>query len=161
MPLGCRSFLAKEPLIIGLFCGKWPIKIRHPMDLGHCVAECMIDAYFGVMCWWYMCWCNFHTYVMNMLMWHVSSTSRQHMNMLMWHVSSTSRQYLRPAECMGDAYVDGTCVDELCVDATFIHMSWTCWCDMSHQHLITICVYGVALVSRIDRITGLFCKRAR
>jgi len=25
-----RSFSAKEPLIIGLFCGKWPMKIRHP-----------------------------------------------------------------------------------------------------------------------------------
>jgi len=31
----CRSFFAKEPLIIGLFCGKWPIKIRHPMGLRH------------------------------------------------------------------------------------------------------------------------------
>jgi len=28
--LSCRSFFAKEPLIIGLFCGKWPMKIRHP-----------------------------------------------------------------------------------------------------------------------------------
>jgi len=26
---------AKEPLIIGLFCGKWPMKIRHPMGLCH------------------------------------------------------------------------------------------------------------------------------
>jgi len=29
--LSCRSFFAKEPLIIGLLCGKWPKKIRHPM----------------------------------------------------------------------------------------------------------------------------------
>jgi len=33
--LSCRSFLAKEQLIIGLFCGKWPIKIRHPISLHH------------------------------------------------------------------------------------------------------------------------------
>jgi len=33
--LSCMSFLAKEPLIIGLFCGKWPTKIRHPMTLRH------------------------------------------------------------------------------------------------------------------------------
>ena len=26
-----RSFLTKEALIIGLFCRKWPIKIRHPV----------------------------------------------------------------------------------------------------------------------------------
>ena len=26
--LSCRSLFAKEPLIIGLFCGKWPPKIR-------------------------------------------------------------------------------------------------------------------------------------
>jgi len=32
-PIGCRSFSEKEPLIIGLFCGKWPTKIRHPMGL--------------------------------------------------------------------------------------------------------------------------------
>jgi len=35
-PVGClicRSFFSKEPLIIGLFCGKWPVKIRHAMGL--------------------------------------------------------------------------------------------------------------------------------
>ena len=37
--LSCRSFVAKEPLIIGLFCGKWPGKIRHPMGLGHPVTR--------------------------------------------------------------------------------------------------------------------------
>ena len=31
----CRSFFAKEPRIIGLFCGKCPIKTRHPMTLHH------------------------------------------------------------------------------------------------------------------------------
>ena len=31
----CRSFFAKEPLIIGLFCEKWPKKIRHPTGLRH------------------------------------------------------------------------------------------------------------------------------
>jgi len=31
----CRSFFAKKALIIRLFCGKWPIKIRHPMGLRH------------------------------------------------------------------------------------------------------------------------------
>ena len=36
----CRSFFAKEPLIIGLFCGKWPAKIRRPMRLGHPVEPC-------------------------------------------------------------------------------------------------------------------------
>jgi len=29
----CRSLSAKEPLIIGLFCGKWPMNIRHLMHL--------------------------------------------------------------------------------------------------------------------------------
>jgi len=33
--LSCRSFSAKEPLIVGLFCVKWPMKIRHPMNLHH------------------------------------------------------------------------------------------------------------------------------
>jgi len=37
--LSCRSFFAKEPLIIGLFCGKWPVKIRHPMGLRHPVPR--------------------------------------------------------------------------------------------------------------------------
>ena len=34
-----RSFLAKEPLIIGLFCGKWRMKIRHPMGLPPCITS--------------------------------------------------------------------------------------------------------------------------
>ena len=28
-----RSLSANQPLIIGLFCGKWPTKIRYPMTL--------------------------------------------------------------------------------------------------------------------------------
>jgi len=35
MPYLYRSFFAKEPLIIGHFCGKWPVKIRHPMGGVH------------------------------------------------------------------------------------------------------------------------------
>jgi len=27
----CRSLSAEEPLFIGLFCGRWPQKIRHPI----------------------------------------------------------------------------------------------------------------------------------
>ena len=30
-----RSVSAKEPLIIGLFCGKWPINMRNPMGRHH------------------------------------------------------------------------------------------------------------------------------
>jgi len=37
-PIASRvSFVAKEPLIIGLFCGKWPMKIRHHITLRHTV----------------------------------------------------------------------------------------------------------------------------
>ena len=35
--LRCRSFFAKEPLTIGLFRTKWPVKIRHRMGLRHLV----------------------------------------------------------------------------------------------------------------------------
>ena len=34
----CRFLSAKEPLIIGFFCGKWPAKIRHPMHRRHPVS---------------------------------------------------------------------------------------------------------------------------
>jgi len=43
--LSCRSFFAKEPLIIGLFCGKWPIKIRHSLGLRHPVMSSFISIY--------------------------------------------------------------------------------------------------------------------
>jgi len=33
--LSCRSFSAKRPLIIGLFCGKRPTKIKHLKGLRH------------------------------------------------------------------------------------------------------------------------------
>jgi len=33
--LSCRSFSTQEPLNIGRFCGKRPIKIRNPMSLRH------------------------------------------------------------------------------------------------------------------------------
>jgi len=38
----CLSFFAKEPLIIRLFCGKWPMKIRHPMTPRHSVSDMML-----------------------------------------------------------------------------------------------------------------------
>jgi len=37
------SLFAKEPLIIGLFCGKWPLKIRHPMGLHHPIANIAVS----------------------------------------------------------------------------------------------------------------------
>jgi len=37
--LDCRSLSGKEPLIIGLFCAKQPMKIRHPMRLHHPVGR--------------------------------------------------------------------------------------------------------------------------
>jgi len=42
-----RSLCAKEPLIIGLFCKKWPIMIEHPLGLRHPVSNhfaCRQDA---------------------------------------------------------------------------------------------------------------------
>jgi len=41
-PIGCLKLqvvFAKEPLIIGFFGGKWPVKTRHPMGLRHPVCE--------------------------------------------------------------------------------------------------------------------------
>jgi len=42
--LSCMSFSAKEPIIVQLFCGKWPIKIRHPMHRCQmsCIPRCSI-----------------------------------------------------------------------------------------------------------------------
>jgi len=44
-PIGCLQleffFLGKEPLMIGLFCGKWPANIRQPMGVRHP----LLDAY--------------------------------------------------------------------------------------------------------------------
>ena len=34
----------KEPLIIGLFCRKWPMTIRHPMGLGHPVVHVLREC---------------------------------------------------------------------------------------------------------------------
>jgi len=43
--LSCRSISAKKPLIIGLFCGKWPVNIRHPMTLRqHSTMSCGIAS---------------------------------------------------------------------------------------------------------------------
>jgi len=46
--LSCKSFSAEEPLIVGLFCGKWPITIRHPVGLRHPVLPCIWEYMYGV-----------------------------------------------------------------------------------------------------------------
>ena len=38
VPYLCRSFSAKDPLILGLFRGIWPTKMRHIMGLRHPVS---------------------------------------------------------------------------------------------------------------------------
>jgi len=48
--LSCRSFFAKEPLIIGLFCGEWPIEMRHPMTLRYPVMWDTTLSCVGVWC---------------------------------------------------------------------------------------------------------------
>jgi len=47
-PICCRSSLTKEPLIIGLFFGKWPMKIRHPMTLP---PPCTRYIRHSIFCW--------------------------------------------------------------------------------------------------------------
>ena len=37
-PLSCRSFSTKEPLNIGRFCGKWPIKVMDPISFGRPIS---------------------------------------------------------------------------------------------------------------------------
>jgi len=43
--LCCRPFFAKEPLIKGLFCGKWPIKLRHPTGICHLWHSLTLQSY--------------------------------------------------------------------------------------------------------------------
>jgi len=43
-PLSCTSFYTKEPLNIGHFCGKWPIKKMH---------TCLIHMHWCIMYSWY------------------------------------------------------------------------------------------------------------
>jgi len=50
--LRCRTFSAKEPLIIGLFCGNWPVKIRHPTWSPSCMPQ---FSYIHVHLYVYIC----------------------------------------------------------------------------------------------------------
>jgi len=69
MPWVAGYFSQKETLIIGLFCGRWPIKIRHPMVLRHPVwVPCLSHGYEpsawerGYMCTYmhvYICICMY------------------------------------------------------------------------------------------------------
>ena len=51
-----RSFFAKEPLITGLFCGKSPIQVRHPITLHHPVVYIYM---FSI----YICFCIVYIYM--------------------------------------------------------------------------------------------------
>jgi len=46
--LRCRSFFAKEPLIIGLFCGIGPVKIRQSMTLRHPIGSWYVHKYIDI-----------------------------------------------------------------------------------------------------------------
>jgi len=48
--LSWRSFSAKEPLSIGLVCGKWTIKIRQPTGFRHSVIVCARSIHWRLYC---------------------------------------------------------------------------------------------------------------
>ena len=74
-----RRDFAKEPIFIGLFCGKCPIKRRHPMDFRHpvqrfsttstrnvlsgtvaCRHECVNSFFLTIMRQWYWFLCDWY-----------------------------------------------------------------------------------------------------
>jgi len=61
LPPCTKSIFAKEPLVIGLFCGKWPLKIRHSMgpchpvpSVGEWVWICLSSRSDIHVAWWYV-----------------------------------------------------------------------------------------------------------
>ena len=71
MPEIAGLFPQKEPLIIGLLCGEWPVKIRHLMQLRHPVTPnatiCVQHVYICVCVWRYnLCAACIHTSVCGM-----------------------------------------------------------------------------------------------
>jgi len=77
----CRSFFAKGPRIIGLFCGKWSMKIRHPMTLRHSVLYCE-----------YVTWTSHvtHIQVNVMIRWVMSLICHE------WVISNIRMCYIKP-----------------------------------------------------------------
>ena len=97
--LSCRSFSAKEPLIIGLFCGEWPIKIRDPMGLRHPVRLVQTFRWISVYIY-YICivhyWYNFVTTCYSVSRWV------QAFRWIFWYIHSICilhREYKFVATC--------------------------------------------------------------
>ena len=149
--ISCRLFSAKEPLIIGLFCGKWPVKISRPMGLCHPVLL-YTDANLlqGLWIWgtyvtWLIDMCDVtHSYVWDDLficvIWRIHMRDmtrscvweeRRCLGCDAWHDSLTCATWLIHVANMHVCDMTHPC---LCHDA-FIRVTWLVrTCDMTHSY---------------------------
>jgi len=66
--LSHKSLSAKETLIIRLFCGKWPVEIRHPTHLRHPVVDVLYDSFVRVTWLIYGTW---RVHMCNVIRWYL------------------------------------------------------------------------------------------
>ena len=76
--LACRYFAAKEPWIMGLFCGEWPVKIRHPIATLYTGLQ-----YSGLSWWlWIVSACHAAIYVNNTMFLNVMDINVMDINVM-------------------------------------------------------------------------------
>jgi len=149
LSLSGRSFFAKEPLIIRLFCGKWPIKIRHPTTLRHPVLDARLKS---------ALWKINHMWVRNF---YVSESC----HIYEWVMSQTwARRIARMSESRHahQIFTDPRSNSALWkLNRMWVsrvtYMSKSCY---MYKQAIYMCGVHVAMTSRLLKIIGLFCKRA-
>jgi len=140
--LSCRSFSAKEPLIIGLFCEKWPIKIRHSMGLRHPVSSASViicNITYTYVTWLILTWCDSfiryttHSYVTRLIhTWHDSFMCDVTHSYVTWLVHKWPDSFIR--------------------DMTHPHVTWLfhMWPD-SFIHMIRLITSKVPFETRACR----------
>jgi len=156
--LRCRSFIAKEPQIIGLFCGKRSVKIRHPMGLRHPVRSITHVSWVGrkdrrmrrlnsyVMFRKHM---SLRTYPLNPSYW---SSQSLYTACCIWSVISSSSNLNRWSSSRGLFYHVPLKRDQG-------DSNWRLrFNDIPNAIGCTYHPYGVATIRRLLIIIGLFCR---
>ena len=130
--LSCRSFSAKEPLIIGLFCEKWPIKIRHSMGLCHLVSSASVSIY--NITYTYVTWL-IHT-------WHDSFIRDVTHSYVTRLIHTWRDSFIRDMTHSYVTWLIHTWHDSFICDATQSYVTWLIhmWralfrCDMTHSYV--------------------------
>jgi len=133
----CRSRLVKEPLKIGIFCGKWPTQIRHPRHPVAASQPCSCDpTRTNIM---YIISCILYMHVSYILYIYIH-TSIEFLIYCMYHICYIYHMYYI---CHGSASSWLIHISRVCMHIIYMTCAYIYY---MHTYIFIICIHMICIL---------------